>query len=173
MIQSCPFAVQDVASWGMQRGIRYRCSVMRPPDRRLVAVPSRTNEVAKPEDVSFRREAPLISTENVLEVTSKHLGVKPSHLCERRRNSILRPIVARMLVKYAGLTIRQVADRLGMKSGSAAGKQARRMMALKEGLHCRLAGRKVEKLIAEIEEVLDRQTSQMGPQVIQRDAVKY
>jgi len=58
-----------------------------------------------------------------------------------------------MLVKYAGLTHRQVAGRLGMKSGVAASLQVRRATALKEG------DRQVAKLIAAIEDELDGQLS--------------
>jgi len=110
-------------------------------------------KAAKPEDVWFRRQVSFVSREKVLEVTSKHLGVRPSALLERRRNSALRPIAARMLVKYAGLTHRQVADTLGMRSGVSASLQARKALAMKEGNH------KAAKLMAAIEEDLDRQTS--------------
>ena len=46
-------------------------------------------KAAKPEDVSFRHETPFVSREKVLEVASKHFGVKPSDLRVRRRNSTL------------------------------------------------------------------------------------
>jgi putative transposase len=80
---------------------------------------------AKPEDVSFRREMPRIGKDKVLEIVSDRLGVAPADLRKKRRNSILRPIAARMLVKHAGLTHREVANLLGMKSGVAASLQTR------------------------------------------------
>ncbi|MCX6997984.1 MAG: transposase [Kiritimatiellaeota bacterium] len=113
-------------------------------------------KAAKPEDVSFRREVLFVSKDKVLEVTCKHLGVRPRDLRERRRNSVLRPIAARMLVKYAGLTHRQVADTLGMKSGVSASLQARRAMALKEESNS-------AKLIAAIEVALNGQMNEMRP----------
>lgn len=113
-------------------------------------------KAAKPEDVSFRREVLLVSKDKVLEVVCKHLCITPNDLRERRRNSLLRPIAARMLVKYAGLTHRQVADTLGMKSGVSASLQARRAMALK-------ADGKPAKLIAAIEVALDGQTAENRP----------
>ncbi len=79
---------------------------------------------------------------------------RQSILGERRRNSALRPIAARMLVTYSGVTHRQVADTLGMKSGVTAGVQVRKAVGLKEN------SRKAGKLIAAIEEVLDRQISE-------------
>ena len=108
-------------------------------------------KAAKPEDVSFRREVSFVSKDKVLEITSKHLGVGLKDLRERRRDSVLRPIAARMLVKYAGLTYREVADTLGMKSGVGASLQARRAKELKE------CDRKAAKLIAAIEDDLDGQ----------------
>ena len=56
-----------------------------------------------------------------------------------------------LLVKYAGLTYREVADTLGMKSGVGASLQARRAKELKE------CDRKAAKLIAAIEDDLDGQ----------------
>ena len=115
-------------------------------------------KAAKPEDVSFRREIPFVAKDKVLEVTCKHLGVRPLDLREKRRNSPLRPLAARMLVKYAGLTHRQVADTLGMKSGVSASLQSRKAIALKEN------GNKAAKLIAAIEEELDARSSEIGPE---------
>lgn len=114
-------------------------------------------KAAKPEDVSFRREWPHIGKEKVLEVVGKHLGVKTAAFRERRRNSILRPIAARMLVKYAGLTHRQVAETFGMISGSSASMQGRNMSVLRE------RDRRTGKLIAAIEEDLERQVSEIRP----------
>jgi len=106
-------------------------------------------KAAKPEDVSFRRELPRIGNDRVLEVAGRHLGVKPDAFRQRRRNSILRPIAARMLVKYAGLTHRLVAETLGMTSGVSASVQIRRAIALKQG------NRQTARLIAAIEADLD------------------
>ena len=114
-------------------------------------------KLAHPEDISFRRQAPIIPKEKVIEVTSKLLGVRPADLLEKRRLSFLRPIAARMLVKYAGLTNRQVADTLGMNSGNAASLQVRKALALKA------SDRKAATLIASIEKSLDGQMSERCP----------
>jgi len=115
-----------------------------------------SEKAAKPEDISFRRELPRMSREQVLEVVGKHLGVKPVAFRERRRNSLLRPIAAWMLVKYAGLTHRQVAETFGTRSGASASLQSRKLCSLKEG------NKKVEKLMAGIEEELHRQISKIS-----------
>ena len=83
---------------------------------------------ARPEDTAFRKvREPM----NAAQVSSKApcavLGVEESELCCRRRNSLVRPLVARMLCKYAGLSQRQVADRMGISSGAAVSQQLRRL----------------------------------------------
>ena len=45
---------------------------------------------------------------------------------ERRRNSLIRPVAAQMLLKYAGLTNRAAAVLLNLHSGEAVGIQARK-----------------------------------------------
>ena len=113
-------------------------------------------KAARPEDVSLRRQRLFVDKSIVIEVTSQCLDVQPSDLSEKRRHSALRPIAARMLVKYAGLTHRQVADTLGMKSGVSASLQVRRALVLKDG------GGKGAELIAAIETVLDQKISEIG-----------
>lgn len=108
-------------------------------------------KAAKPEDIAFRRRVLFLSKECVLEATTRHLEVKLSDLFRKRRNSALRPISSWMLVKYAGLTNRQVANLLKMKTGAAAGLQVRRALTIKEG------DPEGAKLIAAIEEELNGQ----------------
>ena len=90
----------------------------------------------------------------MLEVVGRHLGVRPSEFCERRRHSVLRPVAARMLVKYAGLTLRGVADTLGMKSGAAAGQQVAKVAAMIT------SDRATSRLVVAIEEALDKQIAE-------------
>ena len=85
-------------------------------------------------------------------------GCKAIRLARETTDSTaLRPMVAWMLVKYSGLTHRQVADTLGMKSGVSASLQVRKAMTLKEG------DRKTKKLVAAIEEALEGQISGVRP----------
>jgi len=65
----------------------------------------------------------------VLEAISRHMRVPVSAFRERRRNSLLRPLAAQMLLKYAGLTNRAVAVLLNLHSGEAVGIQARKAQA--------------------------------------------
>lgn len=111
-------------------------------------------KAASLQDVAFRRTVPEIEPEKVLEIVSRHLDVKTEALRERRRNSTLRAIAARMLVKYGQMNHRQVAGALGMGSGVSASLQARKAASLWE------SDRKSRKLIAAIEESLDAEAAQ-------------
>jgi len=84
------------------------------------------DKVAQPEDVDFRCRSPLLESQAVLETISRHMCVPIGAFRERRRNSLVRPVAARMLLKYAGLTNRAAAVLLNLHSGQAAGIQARK-----------------------------------------------
>ena len=56
----------------------------------------------------------MAPVDRVLRVTVEVLGVAPAALKERRRNSDLRGVAARLLCRQAGLTHREAAAVLGM-----------------------------------------------------------
>ena len=87
------------------------------------------SKVAQPKDVDFRHRSPTLESHVVLETISRHMLVSMGAFRERRRNSLLRPVAAQMLLKYAGLTNRAVAMLLNLQSGEAAGIQARKAQA--------------------------------------------
>lgn len=99
----------------------------------------------RPEDVSFRRQTRWMPVEDILVIVCGELGVEPAAVQERRRapasqsrdnvsprgrSSLLRPIVARMLCKYGGLTQRQAAPVLNLRTGAAVGAQIKRLAEL-------------------------------------------
>lgn len=86
-------------------------------------------KAAQLEDVVFRRRSPKLESQAVLEVVSRHMRVREGAFRERRRNSLLRPVAAQMLLKYAGLTNRAAAVLLNLRSGEAVGIQARKAQA--------------------------------------------
>ena len=88
---------------------------------------------ARPEDVSFRRTHEVMLPDEVIEVLSEVLKVKEEEFCRRRRNSPLRAIAARYLMKYAGQSQREAADYLKAGSGSAVSKQMVRYKELLSG----------------------------------------
>ncbi|MDD5707954.1 MAG: transposase [Kiritimatiellae bacterium] len=84
----------------------------------------------KIEDVSFRHTTEPLKTEDVLSIMSSVLGVPVAAFKERRRNSALRALAAQLLVRFGGLTQRQVSDVLQMGTGGAVSAQIRRLPGL-------------------------------------------
>ena len=74
---------------------------------------------SRSEDVLFRRTATCLPSERILGVVSKGLGVECASLLRRQRGSLDRAVASRMLCDYGGLTQRQAADVLGLRSGAA------------------------------------------------------
>ena len=84
----------------------------------------------RPEDVAFRRAAQPLAPDTVLDILAETLGVGRESFQQRRRNSSLRAIAARVLVRFSGLTQREIAGRLKMGTGGAVSAQMRRLPAL-------------------------------------------
>jgi len=82
---------------------------------------------SKSEDVSFRRTATRLPAERILGVVSEGLGVEYASLLRRQRGSLDRAVASRMLCDYGGLTQRQAADVLGLRSGAAVSAQLHRL----------------------------------------------
>ena len=80
---------------------------------------------ARPEDIAFRKTARPAPPDQVISTACAVLEVDEAELRCRRRNSLVRPMIARMLCKYAGWSQRQVADRMGLASGAAVSQQLR------------------------------------------------
>lgn len=66
----------------------------------------------------------------VLRVVGEAMGVAVEAFGERRRQSVLRAVAIRLLLRHAGLNQRQVAEILGMGTGAAVSWQARRCVTL-------------------------------------------
>jgi len=79
------------------------------------------------EDVSFRHTSEPLAANDVLAILSAIFEVDVSEFRRRRRNSPLRAVAARLLVRYAGYTQRDVADHLGIGGGSAVCNQLKRL----------------------------------------------
>ncbi len=96
------------------------------------------------EDISFRRDAFCHSMEDVLSATFKVLDVPPETIAERRRDSMIRPIVAYALCHYAGCTQRSVAEAMGLRSGVSVSVQLKK---LNEQLE---SDKKLQRLLAKL-----------------------
>jgi len=79
------------------------------------------------EDVSFRNQIEPLSVDAVIEAVCEVFGVKVDVVYTRQRGSWIRPVVAMMLCKFAGLTQREVAGVLNLKSGVAVSCQLRKL----------------------------------------------
>ena len=80
-----------------------------------------------PEDVMFRKEIEKIPAERILQILQQELGVSRQEICRRHRDSVVRPIASKMLCKYGGLTQREVARILGLKTGTGISLQLRKL----------------------------------------------
>lgn len=107
-----------------------------------------------PEDVAFRHQIGNLSAEEILGLLGKTLGLEAEQFKERKRKSELRPLAAKMLSKYGGLTNRQIAEMLHIGTGAAAGRAIARLDKILEN------NRKMKILLTEIEnELTKKQTS--------------
>jgi REP element-mobilizing transposase RayT len=79
------------------------------------------------EDVSFRRPLQPLPADTVLRVLGESLGTPVAEFRERKRNSPLRAVAARFLCRYAGVTQRQAAEELGVRTGSAISHQIKKV----------------------------------------------
>jgi REP element-mobilizing transposase RayT len=71
------------------------------------------------EDVALRRVGGHLKTETVVAAVCREMGAKRAQVGRRSRGGWLRAIVARMLVRYGGLTQREIAPVLGVGTGKA------------------------------------------------------
>ena len=81
-----------------------------------------TREVAgrvKKEDVALRRVAGRVDVEQVLGDVCRKYGVERDRLREHRKRDVIRPVAAALLQKWSGLTQREIAAVLGVKTGVA------------------------------------------------------
>lgn len=82
---------------------------------------------ARPEDVSFRHIAEPLPAGDVLAILTEIFGVEVEEFKRRRHNSPLRAVAAHSLIRYAGLSQRDVADLLKVGSGAAVCNQLNRL----------------------------------------------
>jgi REP element-mobilizing transposase RayT len=85
------------------------------------------------EDIAFRHVTEPMDSAKVLEIVAAGMGVEVGELSRRHRDSTLRSVAARYLMRYAGQSQRDIGRLLKAGSGSAISKQlARHRDALEE-----------------------------------------
>ncbi len=101
--------------------------------------------------MNFRRVVDPLGHESVLSVIEDVFEIDRAELFSQRRDYPLRGIAAMLLMKYSGLTQRQVAALLNVRSGSTISKQiarSRKLLAEEEELRCLV--RKCEQVLNEL-----------------------
>ena len=85
-----------------------------------------------PSDAAFRRITEPLKADEILAILAEVFEVSAAEFHRRRRDSVLRGMAGRFLVRYAGLTQREVALKIGGVSGDAVGRQMRKVRELLE-----------------------------------------
>ncbi len=80
-----------------------------------------------PEDVALRRITEPLTPDAVLDALGEVFDVDGSAFRQRRRNSPLRGVAARLLAKHCGRSQREIAGILGMGTGAAVSVQMRKL----------------------------------------------
>ena len=81
------------------------------------------------EDVTLRRRPRRLPAERVIQIVCRELGADRRDVARRQRDSLLRPITARMLCRYSGLTQRQTGELLNLSTGAAVSMQLKTLAA--------------------------------------------
>jgi REP element-mobilizing transposase RayT len=94
-------------------------------------IESQYGELAKnrsrQEDIALRRLGRTTDPKQVLQTAASAFGISVEQLRRRRRDVWDRAVAAHSLVRFSGLTQREAAAHLGMKSGAAVGAQLRKV----------------------------------------------
>ena len=110
-------------------------------------------EQSNPEDISFRRTMEPLPVPRILEILAESFDLEVDAFRQRRRNSPLRAVAARLLIRFGGQTQRQVAEHLGMGTGGGVSAQVRKLPSL-------LAeDRRLRRLLKRAEERLEEERS--------------
>ena len=103
----------------------------------------------KDEDIALRREMANTPAEDILQVIREELRIGREELKLRSRQGWHRPLTAFLLQKHGGLTQREIAGLLGLKTGSAISVQIRLFKAeLMRHRDCSRALVRIERQLA-------------------------
>ena len=100
------------------------------------------------EDVTLRRRSKRLAAERVIEIVCSQLGVDRAEVAVQRKGSLLRPITAKMLCRYSGLTQRQAGEFLNLSTGAAVSHQLKRLST------AAATNRKIRKQLAAVEQAV-------------------
>ncbi len=81
------------------------------------------------EDVTLRRRSRRLPAERVIQIVCRELGADRREVARRQRDSLLRPISARMVCRYSGLTQGEAGEILNLSTGAAVSMQLKTLAA--------------------------------------------
>ena len=110
----------------------------------------------RPEDAAFRRTTAPLTGEAVLSILAEVFEVSDDEFHHRRRDSVLRGTAGRFLVRHAGMTQREAAEKIGGMGGDAVGRQMRKVRELLD------KDRHLQKLVERAEERIDKLRQSMN-----------
>ncbi len=84
------------------------------------------------EDIAFRKTGKRLKVKDVVEAVCEQFGTKTEELVRRKRGDYTRAVAAKLLCKYAGLTQRDVARELNVRTGSAISHEIKKLQAIME-----------------------------------------
>ena len=84
----------------------------------------------------------------MIEIVCSQLGVDHAEVAQRQRGSLLRPITAKMLCRYSGLTQRQAGEFLNLSTGAAVSIQLKTLAA------AAAVNRKLQRQLAAIDKAI-------------------
>ena len=103
------------------------------------------------EDVAFRRITRCVPPPRVLDIVATVLNLDRNDLLRRQRDCRWRAVVARMLCRYGGLTQRDAARQLGLRTGVAVSIQLKRLDQLLN------SDETLARIVQRIEQRLDKE----------------
>ncbi len=102
----------------------------------------------KIEDVAYRRKTTTMAPELVIQLLTEYFGIDVDELTRQQRGTYYRPVAAKMLFKYCGLTQREISQILNLTTGAAISAQIGKTKELEQ------TNRKFRKDLKKIERLL-------------------
>lgn len=102
------------------------------------------------EDIALNKLGRQMRSETIFRVFCEELNIGVGDLRQRRGGGLYRGVIARLLIRYGGLTQREVAEHLGVKTGAAFS------IRIKEAEQLLKTSGRWRKSIGRVEKRLDR-----------------
>ena len=122
-----------------------------------------TGKQRRTEDITLRRRPRRLPADRVIQIVCRQLGADRQDVTRRQRDSLLRPITARMLCRYSGLTQRQTGELLTLSTGAAVSMQLKTLATAAEAK--RTLRRQLTAIEKAIDDEIDRESEEQSPAI--------